>query len=707
MTGLRSLQRVGARPRAIPSSRGGARRRDGRVAGGASCRSLCSAPWPAPRSGSGLCHPSPATRDAQACVGWACVFYDVQARHFGVLSGSVPSWAPENLNAYLAECLGLLYGGLVATNLFRDRQVVFLSDCIPALGAAAGTSQFAPDGLPQATRHVHDLALAWLERRPHYQHVPGHAGVMPNELADVVAKAAGRGVSVGGFDGPVASLHHRWLANGAPDVAWLAVAIRGLRGESGLPPPCGGGLGDDTYHGGLSNSDLLAPFMSGPAATDEGLREDCQLALRVVTYNVLTLSGAAEASQGVAPDTGVGLAFKPARPALLARQLSQLRVDIAALQETRCEKGSLRCGDFLRYCSGAERGQLGVELWFRTRNDFAVGAGDGKSSLRFTPQAFVMLRADARRLIMRYSDGGLTIVFASLHAPHRGSEDTVLLRWWHDTLLLMRRYASDALVVAGGDFNASVGNVVSDFVSDWAGKEQDLAGEQLHALLQACAAWLPSSFEGVHNGPSATFVQKRNGRPTRPDFVLLPLAWRWGQLASWLDPGLHSGHDVQDHTAAFVDVQVCVRAAGKKRPQRRRRIDSRVLSDPRRALEARQALLTAPVVPWGVSAHAHAALVVHHLQVALAPNFSTAPSAPKHAYITAETWALQREVSNLRRALRRLAEQISTQLLLVCFNLWRTGETSGLLCFLNSPWRRETRHAAAMQTHALSRRIRR
>ena len=74
------------------------------------------------------------------------------------------------------------------------------------------------------------------------------------------------------------------------------------------------------------------------------------LGVRIATVKVLTLN---DLDHGRGPQNTSGLARKMARPALLMQSLLEANVHVAAVQESRCEQGTVRTGEFLRFCSGS------------------------------------------------------------------------------------------------------------------------------------------------------------------------------------------------------------------------------------------------------------------------------------------------------------------------------------------------------------------
>ena len=239
-----------------------------------------------------------------------------------------------------------------------------------------------------------------------------------------------------------------------------------------------------------------------------------------------------------------GLAFQPARPALLASQLLSVGINVAAIQEARTAEGSLRTGPFLRFCSGAVKGHFGVELWFHLDHKLWNFGSSDSAAICFEANCCTVLVQDPRRLGVLFRKGSCQIVFFALHAPHRGKSSQEIAQWWADTEDILFRSSNGKLLVAGADCNA---RVESEYVSSCGSEEQDQPGDLLHSCLHKCGLWAPATFADVQSGPTWTFVQRRNGATTRPDFVFLPLAWRASLIQAWTSPEIVAANMVIDH----------------------------------------------------------------------------------------------------------------------------------------------------------------
>ncbi|CAE7809604.1 unnamed protein product [Symbiodinium sp. CCMP2592] len=253
--------------------------------------------------------------------------------------------------------------------------------------------------------------------------VAGHQGHVGNEVADVLAKAAARNA-----------------------------------GDFSLPPCQAANLGDDQHHSGLTCADLLEPFMpqgamQTPGASCEGaIATDADappslptFSLTLATFNALSLGPSSE--QAGNPDGIEGLAFRPARAVMLAAQLADHGIHAVCLQETRAEAGFSRAGGFLRFASGASRGQWGTEWWFQENHPLTSHSSDSPA---FREKHFAVVFSDARRLF-------------------------ALLSWWEQTSKLVKQLVRDEWVVFAGDCNAAVGSIGSDHIGQHGAEQEAVA----------------------------------------------------------------------------------------------------------------------------------------------------------------------------------------------------------------------------------------
>eukprot|EP00439_Symbiodinium_sp_Y106_P049582 s913_g6.t1 len=128
---------------------------------------------------------------------------------------------------------------------------------------------------------------------------------------------------------------------------------------------------------------------------------------------------------------------------------------------------------------------------------------------------------------------------------------------------------------------------------------------------------LPCNFWECQVGPTSTYVQKRGHRECRIDMVGIPAAWATGTVRAWVDPSIHVALASLDHTATCVSVDLWLTAPLRSPGKSRQRLKASTLCDPAHAAQIQAAVASIPAVSWEVSAHAHAAIVVGHLQATL------------------------------------------------------------------------------------------
>ncbi|OLQ02150.1 hypothetical protein AK812_SmicGene15076 [Symbiodinium microadriaticum] len=402
---------------------------------------------------------TPASKHGSARAGWAVVFVDPLANAFAITLGPVLSAADPGIsvNAYLAECQALTAAALVSIASFSHRRVVFVSDCTAAIDAAAGRCGYQLQGIPHTLASVRTFRKQVCGQHDAYLHVSGHSGVLGNEWADR---------------------------------------------DPTVPPVFTQAVGDNQFHAGLTRTQLLEPFLP-PGALDIAQGSGVpasevvqHLHIAAVTFNVLSLGGKADASP--AEDVTQGLAFRPARAALLADQLHKHGVTVAFLQETRADTGTTRAGQYLRFIAGADRGQHGTEIWFATGQPLLQGTAPDQGKDAFETPTLVKVHQDPRRLLIRFSGKSISVLFVSLHGPHRATERAAIDQWWQHTERLLQQHARQSHVLIGGDMNASLGSITSRHVGPVAAEDEDIAGEYLHRLSKTYNLCFPSTMDQCH-----------------------------------------------------------------------------------------------------------------------------------------------------------------------------------------------------------------
>ena len=618
----------------------------------------------------------------RAKAGWAVIIIDPVAGTFAAAFGPVLAFPgePLQLSPYQAECYALMSAALVTTVAFHNRPCTFLSDCTSAIGAAEGSMAYASGGFAQAMASSHHFRRQTCGQPDLYLHISGHAGVVGNELADRASKMGSDGPEI--FCGLLLEPTEVkfWLGSGGQKLPWAATTIRSLSGDSTLPPINALDMGGNQNHSTLQPRELLAPFVpegvfDAPVPEPVVLQVDngmspplLAFSLRLVTYNVLSLGKPADAAPNV--EVTQGLAYQPARAALLAEQLHEHGIHVAFLQETRAEEGSSRVGAFLRYASGANRGQYGTEIWFRDQYSRLGQEAQRQCANQFDRTSVVVVYSDPRRMFVRFTGQSLSILFVALHGPHRATEKPVIVTWWRETAHLLDQHSRQSYLVLGGDCNASLGSITSGHVQGLGAEDEDLAGEYLHLIARTYSLCAPATFADFHSGPTHTYIQKHGRYLCRPDFVLVPQDWLQSDVHSWTEPAIQAAHSTPDHIAACLAIGF--RSVPRSSTPRlvRRKISAAAVLDPGNRGAIADIFESAPVIPWDVSVHAHAAILTKHVQDGLQRLSANQGPKPHHPYLQAGTWQLQRDVSETRRRLHRLTVMMANSELAAGFTAW-------------------------------------
>ena len=644
-------------------------------------------------------------------LGWACAFFraDIPGSTFfdsclGVASGGPLPYVFETADppcAFTAECMALCFAALIAMTRFADEEVIFLADCTSALAIAAGHCAGAAQGAPGALYGMHALLRFGTATPAWYQYVPAHQDLPvmsswtlpPNSAMSLAILTYLGAIS---FFAMEAGCFHGLLPSASVPLAMFP-----------YPALMDARLGTT----GLSAEQILAPFHSRLSVPYplEGSSDGCgspgpaleQLSLRVASYKVLSLNAPPDAGRREAP---VGLAFKAARPAILADSLLKHGVQVASIQETRCPAGMVRTGAFIRFCSGSINGNFGTELWLRA--GFCGSLGNGRT-LRFEPDQFVVHHSDPRRILVSTLQCGLRIAFVCLHAPHRACEGHAVDSWWAETTALCRSLFHQSLVILAGDMNAAVGDVVSEHVSDHDCEPEDLSGGHLHSLLRELRAWLPATFAHVHSGPSWAFQQIRNGKCGRLDYVAVPLEWSSSEFHTWVEAGIHACQVHADHFATVLQLHVKFLQqsshdpAGRRRYVCRPRLNEAAMSSDQGREQVAAILESVPDVPWHVSAHAHASIVVDYLQSRLAEAFPLPKVRQRHPYLTPPTMQLRSAVAKLRRACYACNHRLRRHTMFAAWESWRSHGAVSFLQRFDVPWVHMAWKSSAQQGHAM------
>ena len=643
-------------------------------------------------------------------LGWAALFLQPDTFACGWAAGCVDTdtfGKPGQLSAYVSECVALGAAQLISAVELTHAVVHFRSDCQAALAAVAGQIQGTPAKCAMFAINARTLRAQLTGGRDTYEYVAGHSGILGNEIADLLSKFGAKAKQLS--HGPVRAEGALafWLRAGGDLLSWGGLAAQSLLGRPAAPPLCVDDLGQETDHAGLAPSDLIRPFVprglcaekDGDTSTAGEKHIAYSLDVCTASFNALSLLPP-KAVGAPAALSEAGLAFQTGAAAILERQLHAHGVVLACLQETRCPEGTLKTGRYVRLCSGGQRGQWGTEVWILDGHR-ALKSADGRSWPISAARATV-LHHDPRRILVRLPCGPLSFLVAALHGPHRAFEATQIADWWHETGRLVRHHNRGDFVVLAGDFNAAVGSRPTEAFGDLHPEVEDCAGEQAQQIAWEYRLFAPNTFSDFHTGESFTYHQKKSSKVLRTDYILLPRSWRAGTIASYTVPKIHAGHASQDHVATCVDVSLELVRPDAGLAPKGHGIRASDVCAPENQSAVRQLLHSAPVVPWHVSAHAHAAIVTRHVQQGLRMLAPAKHARPKHLFLQAETWQLQQQLAKIRHVLQARRRMLNRHRLLAAFEVWRHPTATFESRFLGNMWVLRTLATQAVQAQHMS-----
>ncbi|CAE7241092.1 cid11 [Symbiodinium sp. CCMP2592] len=282
------------------------------------------------------------------------------------------------------------------------------ADCEAALTVAQGLAATAEWDLT-ARATVSIRALVAMQSKGLFLHkVLAHAGCALNGLADGLAKAVGRNLSLetaGTFQTLWTAItegvvDHLWLVPPHPHTAYS------------LPPLNEAGTWERGYCDVVASDALQRPF--------------CMPEPELVAKPVQLVTSA------------------PGAPELLARGLRKHAVDIAGIQETRQRQtGIATLSDYwILHAPCTDQGIGGAQIWVR-------------HNPRWDRQAFTIVHQEPQILVVLGSFDGVRMLLVSAHAPPATTAADVLQDWWGHLATTLHRTPANCVPLFFLDANAT------------------------------------------------------------------------------------------------------------------------------------------------------------------------------------------------------------------------------------------------------------
>ena len=443
------------------------------------------------------------------------------AAHCSVQAASPYHLGEGEDGSLVAEMLALAwaYAWALDQGLRFQAPIIIAYDC---QSAGLGSAGLAKPPLTSATLQVPQLSATIVALRlclvacvpvtP--AHVSGHSGVLGNEMADQLAKAAARQP-----EDPHQRCLPEWpkLFSQHPLRDW---AWKHLDQSADLPtlfafPSEAARLQQD-----------LPPF--NPPSTDGQREVSLQgrlvLQVRIMTFNVLTMLESATGNATAVGQSAAGMRLMGKRD-LIKRQLDTLRVNVIGLQETRLQESPvLADADYLMFhASATPAGQFGVALWLHQRRPF-VWLNDEPWFVK--RDHVTVLAATPRMMVADLCMPVFRCLLVVAHAPHDPvpGDGTAAAAFWRQVQESLARVPQHVPLVVMTDANAHLGQVQTASVGGHYPDPENGAGRELHLFLLAHGLCAVNTFVSSHRGPTPTWISPQ-GQAWRLDYLLIPDSW--------------------------------------------------------------------------------------------------------------------------------------------------------------------------------------
>ncbi|CAE7571129.1 unnamed protein product [Symbiodinium sp. CCMP2592] len=375
----------------------------------------------------------------------------------------------------------------------RPASVTIAVDNTAALGIAAGQAT-AQTAAAKSLRCLWQLVQAKHSTR--FCHTPGHTGVFVNEVVDTLAGLASQGLEWNHLPrltaaslslamdehGPwLWALHRCTMLAGTP---WLQLSA----GDEPLPTE--------------PKEAKEAPVAAPPEHDSQSVTS---LPIVLVSANVQTIKDDKRHFFSAAAG-GQHRAF-------LVRQADSLGLDVLCLQERRSNPGRYSSGPFLTWRSGHEKGQYGVEVWFRRT----------WQGHHLQLQDWRILSASPRWLLVRCLRPDVPLAILSAHAPHAERPEQEIHQFWAAIRHALHPLPPHTILIMGIDANADFTapdaehRLIGDLTDSRPPREGDL---ELLSFVQDHHLEAPATWSSLHQGPTWTW-QHSSGKQRRHDHILV------------------------------------------------------------------------------------------------------------------------------------------------------------------------------------------
>eukprot|EP00438_Fugacium_kawagutii_P007982 Skav221227 [mRNA] locus=scaffold2467:333280:339015:+ [translate_table: standard] len=353
-------------------------------------------------------------------------------------------------------------------------------------------------------------------------------------------------------------------------------------------------------------------------------------------------------------------------------QMQARNVAIVCLQETRTRHTKeWSTANWFGFSGKAEAGQGGVEVWCNRMVPFLHV---GSKPVFLTPSACSVLVADARMVLVRFSDPSFQCIFGSLHAPHEHADADVKTAWWDKLAVTLGPYKAWPCLI-GIDANARIGSEQDLAIGDFRMDSENDNGRRLHAFVLDFGLCVPSTFSDVvWTSPEDYGTWASPSGWVRIDFVLVPQGWRAAAFTMAIDDiCLDTQHD--DHRSVSCRMQVqLLDCAQCSRPQNQQPFDKhamRTLSGQQWSAAFLQELSRAVrPLAWQCPSDQYAVVLNQAVRFHLAAQFPVHKKKRRSDWLSDQTWELLLWSRSRRRASQQVKQHVRQGMLREIMRQW-------------------------------------
>ena len=479
------------------------------------------------------------------------------------------------------------------------------------------------------------------------QHVYAHAGLLPNELADRIAKYASRLCE---YHQPIPWLH--WFAEeNLTAIQWIW-AVDKLQNQDPAMPKLQGHVLQIPLKDQITDTSKGHEELQ-PRASSNG--PDQHFTMRLATANVMTLLDMNKRTPHI-----IG-----GRQLHLMQQFHEESCHIVAIQESRHKR--LNQNNEWYHVLGhpaTPKGHAGIQIWIAKKLRF----GSATISLN----QIRVVYSDENTMILKIKLPGRPFAVIAGHAPHASRPHVESIAFWKQITAQVNKTCRGLPLFFLGDTNAHLGQITSSAVGAHGAAPENGPGQTFHDWMLAHELFAPATFAQHHSGLHATFCSIRGQHGHRLDYICLPLQWFNSEVTTWTSENIDLGLARDDHYAVCADVPFTVQRPSRPHKRTHGAIDAVHAAHWATSWDGHQALHESLVLPsWETSVHEQAVLLSRQVHQALPDSIRKQKQSFRKRHLLPETQEIIRTKQELFKRLKQLRAAERQLQLQVIFLTWK------------------------------------